>query len=129
MTKVFYYMNHEVFLTKLHSYGTWGVYEDWFRSGLTNRRQKVEVKSPNTTKNCSLTGVHWNMDFPQGSILWLLLFIIYTNDLLLRINSISKSILFADDTSIIISSINFKDFCSVSNFSLSLSLSLSLSHD
>jgi len=65
------------------------------------------------------------MEFPQGSILAPLLFIIYINDLLLRINSISESILFADDTNIIISSVNFKDLRSGSNISLSLSLSLS----
>jgi len=37
----------------------------------------------------------------------------------LRINSISESILFVDDTNVIISSRNFKDFCSVSNLVLS----------
>jgi len=26
---------------------------------------KVEVKSPNTAKLFSLTGVHWSMDFPK----------------------------------------------------------------
>jgi len=46
------------------------------------------------------------------------LFIIHINDLPLRINPVSKSILFADDTSVIISSRNFEDFCSVSNFVL-----------
>jgi hypothetical protein len=47
------------------------------------------------------------------------LFIIHINDLPLRINSISETILFADDASVIISSQNFKDFCSVSNLFLS----------
>ena len=41
--------------------------------------------------------------------------IIYVNDLPLRINSVSEPILFADDTSVIISSRNVKDFCSPSN--------------
>jgi hypothetical protein len=35
-------------LAKSHFYGIWGVSEDWFRSYLTNGRQKVEAKSPNT---------------------------------------------------------------------------------
>jgi len=39
-------------------------------------------------------------------------------DLLLRINYVSESILFAVDTSVIISSRNFKDFCSVSDLVL-----------
>jgi len=37
----------------------------------------------------------------------------------LRINSISKPILFADGTSVIISSRNLEDFCSLSNLVLS----------
>jgi len=43
------------------------------------------------------------------------LFIIFINDLPLRKNSVLESILFADDTSVIISSRNFRDFCSESN--------------
>jgi hypothetical protein len=39
----------------------------------------------------------------------------YKNDLPLTINSIPNQILFADDTSVIISSRNFEDFCSLSN--------------
>jgi hypothetical protein len=43
----------------------------------------------------------------------------YINDLLLRINYVSEQLLFAHDTSVIIPSRNFKDFCSVSNLFLS----------
>jgi hypothetical protein len=45
---------------------------------------------------------------------------IHTNDLPLRIRSICKPMVFADDTSIVISSRNFEDFCSMSNLVLSL---------
>ena len=41
------------------------------------------------------------------------------NDLPLRINSISEPVLFANDTSVIISSGNFEYFCSMSDFVLS----------
>jgi hypothetical protein len=47
------------------------------------------------------------------------LFIIYINDLPLRRNYVSEPILFADDTSFVISNRNFEDFCSVSNLVLS----------
>jgi hypothetical protein len=47
------------------------------------------------------------------------LFIIYINDLTLKINAVSEPILCADDTSVVISSRNFKDFCSLLNLVLS----------
>jgi hypothetical protein len=53
--------------------------------------------------------------FPEVSILGSLLFIIYVNNLSLRINYISEPVLFAYDNSATISSRNFEDFCSVSN--------------
>jgi hypothetical protein len=48
--KAFDCINQEILLAKLHFSGIRGICEDWFRSYLTNRRQKVEVKSPNTNQ-------------------------------------------------------------------------------
>jgi hypothetical protein len=67
----------------------------------------------------SLTGGILKHVVPHGSILEPQLFIIHKNDLPLRINSVSQPTLFADDTSVIISSRNFKDFCSESKLVLS----------
>jgi len=57
LAKVSDSVNHEILLAKLHFYVIQSVSEDWFRSYLTNRRQKVVVKS----KFFSLKGVHRNM--------------------------------------------------------------------
>jgi len=109
LVKAFYCMNHEVLFTILHFYGIWGVSLDWFMSYLTNRRQKVEVVSHCSTQNFFSAWDVLKHGVPQGSILRPLLFIIYVciyeSDLL-------KIILFTNDTSVIISSRNFKDFCS-----------------
>jgi len=81
---------------------------------LTNRRQKVEVNSPSATQSvCSDWGT-LKHEVPRRSIPGPLLFIIHINDLSMRINDLSEPILFADGTSVIISSGNFEDFCSVS---------------
>jgi hypothetical protein len=51
LSKAFDCLNHEILLTKLHFYGIRGITIDWFRSYLTNRKQKVEIKSLSSTHN------------------------------------------------------------------------------
>ena len=72
---------------------------EWFRSYLTNRKQYVSYKETDSSIMEMTCGV------PQGSVLGPLLFIIYTNDLPNALIH-SKSILFADDTTIYYSSKN-----------------------
>jgi hypothetical protein len=92
---------------------------DWFRSYVTNRRQKVEIRSPSSTQNIFSDWGTLKHGVPQGSILGPFLFIIFINDFPLRINSLSEPILFADDTSVTISNRKFEDFCMISNSVLS----------
>jgi hypothetical protein len=85
---------------------------------LFKRTQKAEIQSPKATPNfLSYWGI-MEHGVSQGSILWSLLFYIYIYDLPLRTNFISKLIMFVDDMSVINSSRNFGDFCTMSNLIL-----------
>jgi hypothetical protein len=54
LAKVFDCVNLELLLMKLKFYGIQGVAGQWFKSYLNNRRQKVEIKSPDTNQNGAL---------------------------------------------------------------------------
>jgi hypothetical protein len=56
LEKAFDCVNHEILLTKLHSYGIiQRVTASWFRYCLTNGKQKIEIKSSNLTQSISQT--------------------------------------------------------------------------
>jgi hypothetical protein len=65
-------------LSKLQFYGIRGTILKWFRYYLTDRKQRVEIKSPKYIQN-----FYWET---IGSILGPLFFIIYINDLPPTIN-------------------------------------------
>jgi hypothetical protein len=59
-------VNHEMLLAKLHYYGIQGTVAYWFRSYLTNGKQKTEIKSFKEFFSKWGTVKH---GVPQGSIL------------------------------------------------------------
>ena len=98
ISKAFDCVNHDNLLDKLYHYGIRGSVLDWFKSFLTNRTHYVDINGSKSEPYTPTMGV------PQGSVLGPILFLIYINDLRNSSNTLSFSI-FADDTSLLLSSI------------------------
>ena len=111
LSKAFDTINHDIILAKLDFYGIRGIVYDGMTSYLSNRSQYVhfdDCKSPLMSINCGV---------PQGSVLGPLLFVIYMNDLPDCLNK-ANGILFADDTTLYISSDSLEELYNDMNLEL-----------
>jgi hypothetical protein len=108
LQKAFDCVNHEILLNKLEFYGIQGKFKTLIESYLTGRYQKV-TPNTNTTTNSSSKWELINNGVPQGSILGPLFFLFYINDLPKIITKNNSIVLFADDTSLLITDSNKLD--------------------
>ena len=108
LQKAFDCVNHDILLTKLEFHGITGIAHKLIKSYLKGRYQRV-VLNNHSSSSCSNWG-EITHGVPQGSILRPLLFLLYINDLPQITNENSKIVLFADDTSMIITNPNPSNF-------------------
>jgi hypothetical protein len=111
LEKAFDSVKHDILLCKLEFYGIRGPFLNVVKSCLTDRYRRVLIGNVSSNLSNSSDWGKIKNGVPQGSILGPLLFLFYINDLFKIIKHNSKPILFADDTSLIITNpryINFK---------------------
>ena len=98
--KAFDCVNYDILLSKMEFYGIFGKVNNLIKSYLQDRYQRVLVDF-DSKKYCS----KWESvtdGVPQGSILGSLLFLLYINEEPNVISDISNPVLYAEDTSLII---------------------------
>ena len=100
LSKAFDILNHKILLDKFKFYGIQGCSLNLIENYLKNRKQCVEIYNIRSALTNILNGV------PQGSILDPLLFLIYNNDIPFA-STIFKTILYADDTTLLANSSDF----------------------
>ena len=103
---------HKGLLFKLRQNGIEGKLLEWLNSYLSQRKQKVGLKSCFSCLKSIFAGV------PQGSVLGPLLFLVYINDIAKHLLSLTR--LFADDSSLFYSAAHIDDIAGIINHDLQL---------
>lgn len=105
LRKAFDCLNWDILLNKLWNIGIRGNAHKWMKNYLNDRHQYVELKSTIGNKQIISRSSLMPMTngVPQGSILGPLLFLIYINGLPNKLPIFTKCLMFADDTTLLVS--------------------------
>jgi hypothetical protein len=109
LQKAFDCMDHNIPVNKLEFYGIEGKFKTSIACYITGRHQKVTLNN-NTNNNSSSKWEMIKNGILQGSILDPLFFLTYINDLPKISTKNNSMVLFADDTSLLITGFNKLDF-------------------
>ena len=112
LKKAFDTVNHNIVLKKLEIYGIRGITSKWLKSFLKDRKQHATIQGIKSDQNST------DYSVPQGSVLVLLLFIIFINDFHSAIQFIAVQH-FADNTNLL-SDYSFKKLSKHINSDLKL---------
>jgi len=102
LEKAFDSINHSLLINKLPHYGISGKSKLLIQSYLSNRFQRVQLDSFSSNSKTASMWTKVQHGVPRGSVLDPLLFILYINDLPNTIIHNATPILFAHDTSLLI---------------------------
>jgi hypothetical protein len=109
LTRAFDCVNHDLLIRKLEYYGIKGSILKWLETYLYNRKQRIVLQTHDSTTFVSRWETSTN-GVPQGSVLGQLLFNVYVNDLPSILKGLVHTILYADDTTVIVSSKDITTF-------------------
>ena len=112
--KAFDSVDHNILLSKLENAGIRGIALDWFSSYLSGRLQKVVIGDV-FSKNCK----EIPLGVLQGSILGVILFLVYINDIHSSVDRMF-SVIFADDFTGLVSADSLPELESIANTQLKL---------
>jgi len=110
LAKAFDSVNHSILINKLPYYGISGKAKLLIEYYLVNRFQRVQLDSTTLELKTTSEWTKVKHGVPQGSMFGPLLFLLYINDLPNALSHNASPILFADDTSIIITGHNVQTF-------------------
>lgn len=110
-SKAFDCLDHSILLEKLTALGVDGTSKTWFSSYLKDRSQMVQVTCDKNGKTETVTSTQERISrgVPQGSVLGPVLFILFTNDFPNFMQDYSQTLMYADDTVLLLSRANPKE--------------------